>query len=195
MFLVPDVPHYTEPPAAYVSANVRVKPSANWDLTQTQPETQVALAPPPVVIASPTPELPPPPVCDKYSATLYFDFAASTVPGAAISLALKPLPVTCAWDVAGYTDPRGGFSYNQRLGLRRATDVQDWMVQAGYIVDAVHSYGKSHLISVLPSEYDKDRRVQITGVPQAAKPATPVKDNDGCARDARGTILQCGDAL
>ena len=65
--------------------------------------------------------------------------------------------------IVGHCDPRASERYNQRLGLKRAEAVRDFLVTAG--VDrgriSVRSDGEKHPISTKPDEYWLDRRVEF----------------------------------
>ena len=65
--------------------------------------------------------------------------------------------------VVGNCDPRASEQYNQRLGLKRAEAVRDYLVTTG--VDAerisVRSDSEKHPISTKPDEYWLDRRVEF----------------------------------
>jgi peptidoglycan-associated lipoprotein len=66
------------------------------------------------------------------------------------------------WVVLGFCDPRASERYNQRLGLRRAQAVKDYLVSLGVSADRleVESRGKEQLLSTRPEEYWLDRRVE-----------------------------------
>jgi peptidoglycan-associated lipoprotein len=65
--------------------------------------------------------------------------------------------------IVGNCDPRASERYNQRLGLKRAQAVRDFLVAAG--VDAsrisVRSDGEKRPISTKPDEFWLDRRVEF----------------------------------
>jgi outer membrane protein OmpA-like peptidoglycan-associated protein/TolA-binding protein len=65
--------------------------------------------------------------------------------------------------IVGHCDPRASERYNQRLGLKRAEAVRDFLVAAG--VDAVRisvrSDGEKRPISTKPDEFWLDRRVEF----------------------------------
>jgi len=64
--------------------------------------------------------------------------------------------------IVGHCDPRGTEEYNQRLGLRRAEAVRDYLARAGVSRERleVESAGKSRPISTGPDEYWLDRRIE-----------------------------------
>jgi len=65
--------------------------------------------------------------------------------------------------IVGHCDPRASEQYNQRLGLKRAEAVRDFLVAAG--IDAgrtgVRSDGEKHPLSTKPDEYWLNRRVEF----------------------------------
>jgi outer membrane protein OmpA-like peptidoglycan-associated protein/TolA-binding protein len=65
--------------------------------------------------------------------------------------------------IIGHCDPRASEVYNQRLGLKRAEAVRDFLVAAG--IDAgrisTRSEGEKRPISTKPDEYWLDRRVEF----------------------------------
>ena len=65
--------------------------------------------------------------------------------------------------IVGNCDPRASEDYNQKLGLKRAQAVRDFLVAAG--VDSgrisVRSDGKKRPISTMPEEYGLDRRAEF----------------------------------
>ncbi len=65
--------------------------------------------------------------------------------------------------IVGHCDPRASERYNQRLGLKRAEAVRDFLVAAG--VDSgrisVRSDGEKRPISTKPDEFWLDRRVEF----------------------------------
>lgn len=65
--------------------------------------------------------------------------------------------------IVGHCDPRASEQYNQRLGLKRAEAVRDFLVAAG--IDAgrmgVRSDGEKHPLSAKPDEYWLNRRVEF----------------------------------
>ncbi|MEO0085338.1 MAG: tetratricopeptide repeat protein [candidate division WOR-3 bacterium] len=65
--------------------------------------------------------------------------------------------------IVGHCDPRGTDAYNNKLGLRRAEAVRDYLVSAGVSRERlnVESAGKSRPISTGPDEYWLDRRVEF----------------------------------
>jgi outer membrane protein OmpA-like peptidoglycan-associated protein len=61
--------------------------------------------------------------------------------------------------VAGYADEHGGAPYNQRLSLRRAEAVADYLVSSG-VKPALDVEGRGQLI-LDPSEYAGQMRLNI----------------------------------
>ena len=75
-------------------------------------------------------------------------------------------PVT----VEGHTDARGSDDYNERLSLRRAASVRDWLVGEGYLRNAaVRGFGEARPVaanghgdgSYDPEGRQRNRRVEI----------------------------------
>ncbi|WP_455852640.1 OmpA family protein [Pantoea endophytica] len=90
--------------------------------------------------------------------------------------------------VAGYTDDTGNPALNQRLSLKRAESVRDWMRDTGDVDEscfAVQGFGQSRPIESndTPEGRAANRRVEISLVPQAdacqAPDAIPPSSQDG----------------
>lgn len=90
--------------------------------------------------------------------------------------------------VAGYTDDTGNPALNQRLSLKRAESVRDWMRDTGDVDEscfAVQGFGQSRPIESndTPEGRAVNRRVEISLVPQAdacqAADAIPPSSQDG----------------
>ncbi|MER5081735.1 OmpA family protein [Providencia stuartii] len=74
--------------------------------------------------------------------------------------------------ISGYTDSTGNPELNQKLSLRRAESVRDWMIETSDIEPscfAVQGYGQSHPIASneTPEGRARNRRVEIRLMPQA----------------------------
>lgn len=166
--LVADIPQYVESPA-YIAAHVHVAAAHNWNLSRITPETLLVPKVPkeaaevsPVVLGEPLAVVDYT-VCASAQAQLHFATKQFNLAPDSLSKALQALPKQCAWDVAGYTDPRGSTRFNAQLGLKRAQGVQDWMLSNGYEVWPAKSFGKQHLLSGgAAKQFWKDRRVEIT---------------------------------
>lgn len=90
--------------------------------------------------------------------------------------------------VAGYTDDTGNPALNQRLSLKRAESVRDWMRDTGDVDEscfAVQGFGQSRPIESNDTAEGRaaNRRVEISLVPQAdacqAADAIPPSSQDG----------------
>uniref|UniRef100_UPI003F526B15 OmpA family protein n=1 Tax=Burkholderia semiarida TaxID=2843303 RepID=UPI003F526B15 len=80
--------------------------------------------------------------------------------------------------VAGYTDDRGRPDRNLKLSIDRASAVRDWLVDASGIPPtqfAIQGYGDTRPVAdnATPQGRAKNRRVEITLVPDAPVPAVP----------------------
>jgi peptidoglycan-associated lipoprotein len=98
--------------------------------------------------------------------TVNFDFNQSTItPEAAVILDrqanfIRQFPEV-RFTVFGHTDLVGGNAYNQRLGLRRANAVVDYLVSKGVSrsrLKAVVSYGKTRPIIQTSQPEERNRR-------------------------------------
>jgi outer membrane protein OmpA-like peptidoglycan-associated protein len=167
--LVADIPQYMEVPA-YVEAHVAVASAHNWNLDQTTAESPLVLVVPLEPKAADVGARRDPPVdysaCATARGVLYFSTGQSVTTPELLTSTLSSLPKQCAWDVAGFADPRGTARYNYKLGMRRAEGVADWLLDNGYAVWPAVSYGKTRLVSGgNPSGFKKDRRVEIVAGP------------------------------
>ncbi|MDE2149648.1 MAG: OmpA family protein [Gammaproteobacteria bacterium] len=85
--------------------------------------------------------------------------------------------------VEGFADPAGSTAYNQRLGLRRAKTVRDYLIADGMSADQVRavSYGKARNRQVVPGAWGEkgaaNRRVSLvidfTGQSESGQSAQP----------------------
>ncbi|PHM42189.1 OmpA family protein [Xenorhabdus szentirmaii] len=92
--------------------------------------------------------------------------------------------------ISGYTDNTGNSAFNQRLSLKRAEAVRDWMLQNSDIPAAcfrVQGYGSDHPVASNDTEAGRaaNRRVEIRLVPQA----------NGCQAPASLSSPELGEEL
>ncbi|HEX6104325.1 MAG TPA: OmpA family protein [Gemmatimonadales bacterium] len=95
----------------------------------------------------------------KFNVPVHFEFASSELREAdrpvldRFAEVVKEYYPGALVTVEGFTDPAGGAAYNQRLGMRRATAVQEYLATAGgFTTDRVKavSYGESRNRQVVP---------------------------------------------
>lgn len=95
----------------------------------------------------------------KFNVPVHFDFASSELREAdrpvldRFAEVVKEYYPDALVTVEGFTDPAGGASYNQRLGMRRAVAVQEYLATAGgFTADQLKavSYGESRNRQVIP---------------------------------------------
>lgn len=80
--------------------------------------------------------------------------------------------------VAGYADDQGRPDRNLKLSIDRASAVRDWLVEASGIPPtrfAIQGYGDTRPVAdnATPEGRAKNRRVEITLVPDTPVPAVP----------------------
>ncbi|HXW65561.1 MAG TPA: OmpA family protein [Burkholderiaceae bacterium] len=135
--------------------------------------------PPPPAAAAPPPPPPPPPPPEKrtvqekltFGSDEFFDFDKSTLKPTAITALddlvakLKSATVLNSVRIVGYTDSVGGSAYNEKLSLRRAETVRNYLTEHGVPADkiVVEGKGKSDPIADNKTEAGraKNRRVEV----------------------------------
>ncbi len=137
---------------------------------------EVPPPPPPVVAPSPPPPPPPPPpaavVKEKvtYAADAYFDFDKSVLKPEAqaklTDLVDKTKGVNLEVIIAtGHTDSVGTSTYNQKLSVRRAEAVKQYLVSKGIEPNRVYTEGKGEKDPVADNKTAagraKNRRVEV----------------------------------
>ncbi len=100
-----------------------------------------------------------------------FDFDKATLkPGALVALdelvnKLKSATVLNSVTVTGYTDGLGGVMYNEKLSVRRAEAVRDYLVAHGVAADKIKTIGKGKADPVADNKTEagraKNRRVDV----------------------------------
>ena len=134
------------------------------------PPPPVVAAPPPVAAPAPVPV--PVPVSEKvtYAADAFFDFDKSVIkPDARAKLddlVSKIGPINLEVVIAvGHTDSVGSNAYNQKLSVRRATAVKDYLVGKGIEKNRIYTEGKGESQPVATNSTRdgraKNRRVEI----------------------------------
>jgi len=140
----------------------------------------VVVAPPVVVpapivapVAAPTPVAPAPVITSEkvtFAADALFDFDKSVLKPEGKSklteLAAKLKDINLEAIVAtGHTDSVGKAEYNQKLSVRRADSVKEYLVSAGVAADRIYTSGKGETQPVADNKTkegrDKNRRVEI----------------------------------
>ena len=136
------------------------------------PPPEPAVAPPPAPVAPPPPPPPPAPVKEKvtYAADAYFDFDKSVLkPEAQAKLADlvdKTKGINLEVIIAvGHTDAVGTPTYNQKLSVRRAEAVKQFLVSKGVENNRVYTEGKGEANPVADNKTaegrSKNRRVEV----------------------------------
>jgi outer membrane protein OmpA-like peptidoglycan-associated protein len=95
---------------------------------------------------------------------IHFDYNSDVVKDSEIPALIKIAQKYAAnsFIITGGCSPEGSDDYNVGLGFARANAVRDWFVAygvRGYI--ECNSYGETHLVSEIESEYPLNRRCEI----------------------------------
>ncbi|WP_409362202.1 OmpA family protein [Burkholderia cenocepacia] len=136
------------------------------------------------VIASYEPPAPPPAVVTLDSMSLFDSGKAQLKPGTTRAMVgalelIKAHPGKRIL-VAGYADDQGRPDRNLKLSLDRATAVRDWLVDASGLPTtqfAIQGYGDTRPVAdnATPEGRAKNRRVEITLVPDMPAPAASIR--------------------
>lgn len=141
----------------------------------------------------PAPKPKPQPTLVRLDAMSLFDSGKSDLKTGSTKVmvnALVNIKARAGWliVVAGYTDDTGNPALNQRLSLKRAESVRDWMRDTGDVDEscfAVQGFGQSRPMASNDTAEGRaaNRRVEISLVPQAdacqAADAIPPSSQDG----------------
>lgn len=98
--------------------------------------------------------------------TLYFDFDSRALKDTAkaAQVAAYAHNSGAAMVLAGHASPEGAAEYNLALGAHRAEAVKQYLVAYGIPADRIRciSYGAEQLATLEPTEYWRDRRVEVS---------------------------------
>ncbi|NHV26084.1 OmpA family protein [Burkholderia sp. D-99] len=135
-------------------------------------------------IASYEPPAPPPAVITLDSMSLFDSGKAQLKPGTTRAMVdalelIKAHPGKRVL-VAGYADDQGRPDHNLKLSIDRATAVRDWLVDASGLPTtqfAIQGYGDTRPVAdnATPEGRAKNRRVEITLVPDMPTPAASIR--------------------
>jgi len=143
---------------------------ANWTPATAHPDCDGALKP---VVAPPPPPPPPPaPVSEKvtFAADAFYDFNKDTLKPEGKAklddLVSKMQGINLEVIIAvGHTDAIGGDAYNQKLSVRRAESVKNYLTSKGVEKNRVYTEGKGEKQPVADNKTTegraKNRRVEI----------------------------------
>lgn len=127
--------------------------------------------PPPRVAQAPPPPPPPPPVKKKIVLRgVHFDFDKAVIRSDSVPI-LREAATTLKENpqvkviVEGHTDSKGTDAYNQRLSMRRANAVKDYLVKLGVAATRLTAQGKGESQPVASNDTDEgraeNRRVEL----------------------------------
>jgi outer membrane protein OmpA-like peptidoglycan-associated protein len=127
-----------------------------------------------------------------------FDFDKATLkPGALVGLddlvaKLKGATALNTVTVTGHTDGLGGVAYNQKLSVRRADAVRDYLVAHGVPADKIKTTGKGNPLPTTRPKRDAPRTVAWTWKSTATRSSSSrpkccraANRASGCARPAK----------